>query len=153
MPSGIVHAQATRKVGATLTIIGAVGAIVGNPILLALPLGGWLGHVITPDSDHHKITYMEGRLLRFNRILGTLWLWYWIPYERMNPHRGRSHTWPGGTLVRMAYLLWPFIVGSFYLYFSYFYGAENFIRMLSCWLVLFVGWSIQDWVHIIQDGE
>lgn len=153
MPSGIIHANITRKAGKLLTIVGIVGSITIGPLLLALPLGGWLGHCVSPDQDHHKITYMEGRLLRTNRFIGILWIWYWKPYERLIPHRGSSHTWPKGTIVRMAYLLWPFILVSVYLGFTFSINIQQVFQLLTAWLLVFAGWSIQDWIHILQDGE
>lgn len=64
-----------------------------------------MGGIANPDLDVDGIDWLEGELLRFNKVIGVLWLALWYPLARMQAHRGASHWFAIGTLTRMLYLL------------------------------------------------
>ncbi len=150
MPSGKVHAAQSYKLAFVLSVAGVGASVLVNPVLVGLALGGWIGVLVTPDIDHHYITHEEHRISRWNRLAGFLWHLYWWPYEKLRPHRGRSHTWPAGTVERMVYLCWPaLLVSAFHLG-----GPDGFgVWVVLFWILVFIGWSAQDCLHISMDGR
>jgi uncharacterized metal-binding protein len=147
MASGIEHAAASETVAKALTVTGGVLAFAAHPVAVGLALGAWAAVICTPDLDHHMVTYCERRIRRANWLMGVLWSAYWWPYMQVVPHRGSSHTWPQGTAVRVAYLLWaPLLVSTVGLVGLY------PVELAGWWLAVFVGWSLVDMRHLWMDG-
>ncbi len=145
MADGKTHAKSTKKIATATTLIGAALAVAYHPILIAVPLGAWFGHLATPDLDHHWTTYDEMRILRWNRFIGRLWILYWQPYQKLSSHRGLSHSYPAGTVIRLLYLLWLPVLLSFQLPDPFWPAVSLF------WILLYCGWSLPDLDHAIKD--
>lgn len=143
MPNGHTHALATTISGSALTTASIAGTILVNPVLVGVAVGAWVGHLCTPDIDHHLITTEERRILRWNKLAGVLWWLYWKLYQSRRPHRGISHTWPRGTAERFVYLLWLPVIVSLLLW------PDVFVVVF--WCCVFVGQSCQDVIHIAMD--
>lgn len=148
MPSGRIHAMVGIPVALTLTATGVGASLMLHPVLAGVTVGAWLGVIVTPDIDHHYITVEEQRIARWNKIAGLLWWLYWWPYERTHPHRGKSHSWPAGTVGRMVYLCWPLLVASMAIA-----EGDAGVWLLLFWVLVFVGWSVQDCIHLAMDGK
>jgi uncharacterized metal-binding protein len=147
MANGKQHAQATRKTGWVMTAVSVPMAVMLHPTLFGCAVGAWLGHLVTPDMDHHWTTYDEWRIRRWNPLLGWLWSLYWTPYQWTHPHRGSSHTWPKGTFVRFVYCLWaPILLSAF----AVPYLHPVWIGIF--WGSVFFGWSVADETHFRLDN-
>ena len=112
MADGKTHAAYASKAAIAITLASGVAAVAVHPVFMAAPVGAWVGVVCTPDLDHHVRTEDERNVARINPVIGWLWSLYWWPYEWLNPHRGRSHTIPQGTLDRFLLVFWPIILLS-----------------------------------------
>lgn len=145
MPNGPAHAAAADNTFIAVAIPATVAGIAYHPAMLGMVAGALLGKISDPDLDHWRKTQSEHRVWRFNVIAGFLWSAFWWPYQKLSPHRGISHTWPYGTLIRFLYLLWLPIALSLW------YGDA--VLWLCWWMLVFVGLSIQDAVHLWMDGE
>lgn len=144
MSTGIVHANATRKNLWGISGLAFLGGLTVHPAFLAMIVGGILGHWITPDYDINHPVYTQRKLINKFWVFGWLWIAYWYPYRQLNFHRGSSHSWPLGTLIRFVYLLWlPIFLSGTYLPF-WLYGPA--------WSAVFLGWSVQDLCHLWMDG-
>ena len=108
------------------------------------PRCSWSANFCDPDLDHHVHTESEARIYRYNKVLGVLWSLYWWPYQKMMPHRGRSHNIPAGTFDRFVLLFWLPVLASCYL-------APS-MWLLLFWLLTFAGQCIVDAVHLWLDG-
>lgn len=146
MADGKTHAKSTKKIAIGTTVIGAALAVAYHPILIALPIGAWAGHLATPDLDHHWKTYDEMRILRWNRFIGHLWILYWFPYQKFSAHRGLSHNYPIGTAIRLIYLLWLPVLLSFQ------FPQSFWPAIILFWILLFCGWSLPDLDHYAKDN-
>jgi uncharacterized metal-binding protein len=144
MSDGITHAHYANRAATALTVVG-VAAATYHPLMLGIAVGGLLGKLVDPDLDHHWTTQSEQRVRRYNWMIGRLWSLYWTPYDWLHTHRGISHTWPLGTLGRFVYLLWLPVALSF--------QYIEFVPCLCWWLLVFVGMSVQDAVHLWLDDE
>lgn len=138
MAGGKRHAKSTKRNLKWMLPVGSIASL-ADPNCLGFLLGAIIGHVLTPDIDHHFYTYEEYRIYRYNRILGFLWWLYWLPYEKLVPHRGISHQPIVGTATRFFYLLWFPL-----LYFD--------IPTLFLFYV-FIAWAIQDFTHLRLDRK
>lgn len=138
MANGKKHAKATRQTMWILFIVSS-GIILyyQQMYLIGLYVGAILGHLITPDIDHHWVTYEEQRIFRINRLLGWLWYCYWFPYQWAFRHRGLSHVLLIGTLSRFSYLLW--------------YPVIAYPEHYPFYVFVFITWFIQDYTHLILD--
>lgn len=100
MPSGAVHARDSR----VLAVVSSVPILFYSQNLAAsalVAIGCLSGIPLSPDLDHHHRTYAE----RYY-IFGRLWGWFWMPYEKLLPHRSPFSHYPIlGTLLRQFYLL------------------------------------------------
>lgn len=143
MPSGEVHARFSEPIASVATVAGVALTLGVHPACTGLVVGAWLGHFLTPDIDHHAITIEERRMYRIHPIVGVLWQLYWWPYQRLRPHRGKSHMIPLGTVERFAYLLWLPVAVSLFLV------PEQAIVMF--WVLVFGGQLVQDSVHVALD--
>ena len=144
MASGKRHARSTKRNLFWLLPSSTLLALL-EPSALGLGLGSILGHLITPDIDHHKFTYEENRIYRFSKILGTIWWLYWKPYEKIFAHRGISHVKVIGTLTRFLYLLWyPLFVDP-----AIWTDSVSWVF----WMWVFVAWVVQDSAHLRLDRK
>ena|GEM_PF-2140992 len=105
MATGRQHSASTRRNAILISGACAYFSYTGESWTLLIAAGAWVGHILTPDIDHHRLTVEERRMLRRFKLLGWLWIAFWWPYDRFNAHRGRSHTWRG-TVERFLYLFW-----------------------------------------------
>lgn len=142
MASGKTHA-AIAKVTAHLSAVTLLYP--ESPTKAAISFGMLMGILITPDLDHHKKTYEETRLLKFNKKVGQLWMWYTKPYAKIFKHRGMSHWLIVGTLTRVIWLL-PLLLP---LYFYLRLALPSEFGDLTIYVIS--GWAFQDAIHIITD--
>lgn len=147
MADGKTHAHYAGMAASVLTI-GATALAIGTdqPVVIAVAVGGWGAYLAGPDMDHEAHTEDEARIWRINPLLGRLWTLYWRPYEKMIPHRGRSHTLPDGTVDRFFLLFWPFLMFSVTLVSMY--GAW----LVAWWSLVLMGQILVDCVHLWLDG-
>ncbi len=146
MADGKTHAHYAGIAATAVTVGAGVLAVAVHPVFLAAPVGAWAGYIAGPDLDHHVHTEDEQRIWRYNRLLGRLWSLYWTPYEWANPHRGRSHTIPDGTMDRFLLLLWPLLMLSLLAVPT----AGAWVAV--AWGVAFVAQMMVDAVHLWLDG-
>jgi len=141
MSSGKLHSSSTMRNGIIITCVCVGWFVVAEKTWpLAIAVGAWVGHCLTPDIDHHRITIEERRMLRRFKLLGWLWVAFWWPYEKLNPHRGRSHTLRG-TVERFLYLFWLPI-------------AVTLLWMPEAgwlWALVLTGQGLQDLDHLRMD--
>lgn len=163
MASGKDHANGYKFGLAALAGVGLYGVAQGIPVEYAggLMLGGVLGALIDPDvRDMHNITTRGER--RWNRvpIIGRLLAYffevYWYPPSRAIVHRSfLSHLPPVSTLFAIA---WQFLPPLFALWaFSGLSTQMGFTAFLEAlwrpWMAAtFLGWVVQDTIHLAQDG-
>lgn len=148
MATGKIHAQTTSRnliyIAATAT---GLAVYLHSPVAFGLVIGAVIGHWITPDLDlceNHPI-YIQRKLIQKAWLLGWLAYWYWYPYAKLSAHRGRSHSWPLGTAVRLLYLVFPVMI------LTYVYTLD--LTWLSTWSgFIFIGQSLQDVSHLYLDG-
>lgn len=145
MANGKAHAIANRKAAGGVAVVSIVGAALVHPVTLGLAFGAWFGCQVTPDRDHHVVTFEERQAIARNGCLGRLMMLYWWPYQKLRPHRGISHTWPAGSVERFLYGLWPLLFVSFVL-------AGLHPWLVVFWLFVFLGQSVIDIVHLRMDG-
>jgi uncharacterized metal-binding protein len=99
------------------------------------------GLMLSPDLDIKSYPFYRWGLLQ----------WYWLPYQKLIPHRHwLSHSVLIGSIVRLAYLLFPVIV---------FVIATNNLGIAIDWVVqnpviliaIFLGIEISAIAHLICD--
>lgn len=129
-----------------VTIGAGIVAVAVHPVAVGAIVGAWGAWLAGPDLDHHMHTEDEARVFRFNRLLGRLWSLYWLPYQWLIPHRGRSHTLPNGTVDRYLLLFWPLILASLWLI------PRWGVWVVVFWAIVLVGQMIVDAVHLRLDG-
>lgn len=99
MPDGRTHTLINT--GVTTLIAAAawqLGVPLESPPALAALAGAFVGTVlITPDLDMAHVR------VRARRAWGLL-EWLWWPLLRLSKHRGVSHTWLRGPLIRLGYI-------------------------------------------------
>ena len=144
MADGITHACYAIRAATIITADATLAAATVQPVLLGVAVGAWAGVICDPDLDHHVHTESEARVYRYNKALGVLWSLYWWPYQKLMPHRGRSHTIPAGTFDRFVLLFWLPALLSCYLWLSWW--------LLAFWALVFVGQCCVDAVHLWLDG-
>ena len=144
-------------VGAALIVRGDAWAGVG---LVLGGIGGWL---VTPDADHHVITEEEKRW-KDRPVVGPYMLEVWAGYGAKHEHRGRSHWHVWGTVSRMWYFARRFLadwlllayvtvvlIGGGSLDGSMLADLIPYLPDGPFFMALFLGWVIQDSVHIETD--
>ena len=146
MANGKEHAAATRSLGAVLSLASAGAMLAGYPLpAIGLAVGAVGGHIAPPDLDLPGITYCERRILRWNRVAGILWRWYWFLYSMLIPHRHWLSHLPGiGTAGRMLYLLW-------WLPAVWLYAGWPLLPLAVIALWAWLSWSAQDTAHLHLD--
>lgn len=107
MSSGKVH----NTFSVSAAVFGCVSSIaIGDPVGAVLfPLGALTGMWLTPDLDQETTNRIEGKMLRHRffpvKVLGYVYVFYWLPYAKWLPHRSPISHWPVlGTAVRLIYL-------------------------------------------------
>jgi len=108
---------------------------------------GIVGMVMSPDLDLEGWSISKSNWRKFP-IIGTVmqYVWHllWLPYAKMNPHRGRSHTILG-SIDRLLYLA-PLWIWIYHLMDA---PILFFIEIIGhLWLGIFVS----DMGHIYRDG-
>lgn len=141
MSSGKVHLQASITAAIPLAAVSFyLTATTGNSAFLGLALGAFTGCISTPDNDHEWTTESEQVVYRISKPLGIAWQLFWKPYERLHVHRGTSHTYPGGTVIRFLYLFWlPMLLSA------------NWTEWPVFWILVFAGVSVPDLLHLKMD--
>jgi len=145
MADGAEHARASKVLNTVFVPASIIGALLIDPTLYGLGVGLVVGTLVTPDLDHHQLTtFDEKRIWSVWAPFGFVWQVYWYPYGLAHKHRGGSHTWPMGTLVRFIYFLW----GPIFLWFTWFVFDWSYVLF---WLFIFIGQSMQDLLHYYKD--
>lgn len=137
MANGIAHAK-TATIAATVITVGSVAlAVVYGPDAFACAAGAWAAIIVEPDLDSHIVTTSERTIMRFNRVLGFLWICYWYPYQRMFRHRSFWSHMPGvSTAIRLLYVGW----------------LPMLLFPHPAWVWVWLGMTLNDMVHATLDG-
>lgn len=147
MATGKVHAQKTRG-NLKIIAVGSIALLIysHHAPVIGLTIGAVIGHYLTPDYDLNHVQYTQRLLIRKCWLLGWIWRIYWYPYSILCTHRGSSHSWPLGTLIRLLYMLAPLaVLALIYI---------PIITGVSIWLLfIFVGQSLQDFSHLRLDNR
>ena len=136
--TGKQHATVST-ITASVTVLAspALTRLVGYDAVMGLIAGAIVGILVTPDIDHHVITYEENRIKRWCNLCGKIWIIYWLPYSKAFKHRGISHAPIVGTMTRALYFPLPVIVAGWF-------GIASVVGLLA-------GWALQDLLHIAGD--
>lgn len=146
MPDGRTHiaVNAALMGGAILTLSALRVSVQSPPVLWAL-CGALFGTLlVTPDLDMLHVR-TEAR-----RAWGRLG-WIWLPLLAVSRHRGVSHSWLRGPLLRLAYL--GAVLGALG------WGLGRLGVPLPArspgWLPLtwgLAGYLLAQWAHLVLDG-
>jgi len=146
MPSGRIHELAnTLFLVGVGSLVGAIGGDPASPSFIAFA-GGYLTgtFLITPDLD------LAGKgnprpLKRWGPLA-----FLWLPYGRVSAHRGLSHTWLAGPILRLVYL------GVLLLPAPVLLGVELTTKGQEALTLLgppaFLGYLASQWGHLLLDG-
>ncbi len=153
MASGRTHVAATIALTPMAAMI-AWQLAGGEPTAAALAGAGCLsGVLISPDLDMTGRTISETILLRWNMIIGRLWIAIWYPYALISKHRGLSHVPVFGTLSRVIYLSAIYVGVHFLLQYYYSLDLLQWPILHQQELMIFVaGLAISDFGHWVLDG-
>lgn len=153
MASGRTHMAATLVL-APITAMATWNLTGGDAVTTAIAGTGCLsGILISPDLDMAGRTISETLLLRWNVLLGRLWVALWFPYALLSKHRGLSHVPVFGTLSRVMYLS-VFYLGIHFLL-QHYYALNLLLWPQLHWqelLIFITGLTISDVGHWILDG-
>lgn len=152
MASGKVHGRVTELTSQAVLVSNL---IITNNIesSLALYSGCLFGLIMDPDLDIPTRSNSEGRLLEIWKPLGILWIYIWLPYGKLIPHRNwLSHAPVVGTLIRYVYLaLVVFLPGLLV--------TEDWLWLIKViepnyqFFIYFVaGTSVSDFMHWVFDN-
>lgn len=136
MPNGMTHTAATLLLaGATLPLANT-----------AITAGVLTGVLVSPDLDvdgGNISLYHLRRVGCIGGVLSGVWRAYWYPYAKLTPHRSHiSHSVLFGTMLRVFYLIFPFLVANFF-------GVPMAIpQWFGMW---FLGLCLSDALHILMD--
>lgn len=111
------------------------------------------GILISPDLDMTGRTISETLLIRWNILLGRLWVAFWFPYALLSKHRGLSHVPIFGTASRVMYVATFYFVAHFLL--QYYYAVDLLLWPQLHWqelLIFITGLAVSDIGHWILDG-
>ena len=138
MASGTAHDIHGASTTLVLVLGVALAMCYGAPFdVFALPMGCLVGFLfLSPDMDMWNTRPMKrwGPL----KIL-------WAPYAWLHNHRGVSHSWIVGPLVRLLYFGIPVI------FIWWWFWQLNGIGPWLGWFAL--GAVISNWIHLIGDGH
>jgi uncharacterized metal-binding protein len=126
----------------------------GNAVYAAIAAIGCLsGILISPDLDMAGRTISESLLIRWNILLGRLWVVLWFPYAMLSKHRGLSHVPVFGTIGRVLYLSAYYYAAHLLLHYYYAMDLLSWPQLYWYELLIFaVGLTISDIGHWILDG-
>jgi uncharacterized metal-binding protein len=146
---GKTHARITTAlaVGATVTALLFLEQV-GPVIAVGVSAGAWMGLLVDPDLDLGQVrSESEAKFYRGSRVLGVCWQLYWLPYSKLcGGHRSQySHSWPGGTVLRLLYALGPLIAATFFFWPDFVWDVGLF------WGAVFAGLSLSDLAHLATD--
>jgi len=157
MASGKTHHTISLVVG--IPIAGTLGAMLG--LYLGGPLVAWwvsqiallgviLGDFAGPDQDVDGLTRQEQDLVnhpnRLIRWFGWLWVIYWYPFAKVMPHRGPSHWFLVGSILRFIYMFWSW-------WWLIWITGENLLNTVWLWWPLLLGVVVSDTLHILCDTK
>lgn len=154
MATGFQHAKATRRNLIIISTVSAGATVIYGPLPLLLIPGAWFGHLLTPDldlSEAHPI-YLQRKLIQKYRALGWVLWAFWFPYAKLCHHRGMSHSWPLGTVIRIIYTLWLPTALAMY-YFPTWFTPDVLPAWYLILAAIFLTWSIQDSTHLFMDSK
>lgn len=154
--------MSSGKTHNTMSIIGAGFSMVSGSIILspmeALPMaaGCLMGILLTPDLDQETKNRVENKLIKSRifpiRIIGYLYIWYFLPYALWLPHRSFwSHFPIVSTALRLLYLVPLMLIFALALYYA---GVEiiTFLQYNQRTVILFVlGLVLSDTLHWVMD--
>ncbi len=106
MASGEMHVKATVVLAAPAAALAlGIGAGLGDALMCSA--GVLAGIVLSPDLDLDQRTRSEYIVSRYmGRIVGFLWILFWLPYAKLISHRSPLSHWPVlGTMLRIVYIL------------------------------------------------
>lgn len=118
-----------------------------SPAWVALVTGLIVGHYATPDvrDQHQKRNYGEHMVSRhYGCFAGWIWtaIW-WLPAKIIPHRRWGSHLPIVATAIAALWLYWlPWLILRSY-------GVDVPVDLMLWHLA---GWSVQDFVHLAQDG-
>ncbi len=153
MASGRTHITGTLVL-TPITAMATWQLADGNPVLTALSALGCLsGVLISPDLDMAGRTISESIVLRWNILLGRLWVLLWLPYALIHKHRGLSHVPIFGTMSRILYIALCYVGLHYFL--QPYYPFDLLVWPQLYWLEILVfatGLAISDLGHWALDG-
>lgn len=132
-----------------IPIIGIGWGIFGSFLTF---LGLMLQRLMTPDLDQEQETYSEYLAYKLNKFFGVFWVFYWLIYAKLIPHRHfLSHSPVLSTIIRFTYFCIP-------IYLGYLIGIKPLIYlwtyMIFYWdltLYFLLGLVIGDLGHLLLD--
>lgn len=139
--------------GASPSALSATAAVAGGAVS-----GAVMGFLITPDIDHPWYTVEEQRIAKgCGPAALVLWSLFWLPFVAVRHRSKITHSWPLATALKQLWLTAWALVVVFVL--NYALGVsvplreEDLAYMFLAWLAMFLGWSVQDLVHLVLDGK
>jgi len=154
MPNGRTHTNITLT-ACLLTSI-AIPFVPDPSIPISIFAGCFTGIFLTPDLDVEEGSISMYHVRRFGgnagNLLSTLWLYYWLPYAKLIPHRDwRSHFPIISTIIRLLYLFCvPLIL---YLVINEQDGMNQIHSILTSkfFIFFFIGLCFSDTLHYVAD--
>ncbi|MEF2278372.1 DUF2227 family putative metal-binding protein [Deinococcus sp. YIM 134068] len=133
MPNGRTHTLINTIVVSSVTAVAErLGVPLGDPVVVAFLAGTVIGTVfITPDLDMARVR-TDAR-----RAWGPFELLWW-PLLKVSRHRGVSHTYLRGPLIRIVYL--AFMLGLF------------FLSVRVGWRLTGLPWTVGNWSRSLPGG-
>ena len=148
MASGKAHARGSSRV--LVLIIAIIIVVLFPPHVTAFVAGLVIGHYATPDvRDQHRQINEGERMVRehFGVMAFRIWVAIWWMPARLIPHRHWASHLPGvATLLAAAWIYWLPLA----LMWLYVPGVYDVLLFLLPYHI--AGWSLQDAVHLWQDG-
>jgi uncharacterized metal-binding protein len=145
MARGEVHAQDCLWIA----VLGGAGVGFSQGVVpgLSFSIGALLGVFMSPDLDLDA-TWGRRLLLNWAYPVGVGWSLLWWPYTKLVAHRSLiSHVPVGGSLLRVAYLLAPWVLTRWLLEEPI--DWELWVKW-GAWPLL--GLVLSDMVHWLRDG-
>src|SRR5260221_9798774 len=127
--------------------------------VILIMLGLELGRTFSPDLDiianpHYKYGYYEFYLIKqtFGYIpYKIIFLWFW-PYGKLISHRSwASHGFLIGSVVRLGYILLPFLALFFILFQKFGISWDKVYSFWPYFLYIFLGFFLADCLHLSLD--
>lgn len=115
-------------------------------LLSSSVLGYLLGYYIDPDLDQPSMTAAEWRMVRDFKILGYIFIAWWMPYSIIKHRSVLSHSLAFSTAIRLAWLL---LFPPLALLIYYFRGYA--LEYYQFFVGIFIGLAMADSIHILAD--